>query len=81
LSLFDTFSYFELLSHYFEVVASSSSGLRIQLNAKMLDTVLVDTVSSNVLNEVQEIEISSDIIKESFVSFSFWDSIKKYSSF
>jgi len=52
------------------VVASKSSDLSIKLNAKMFDTVLVDTVTSNVLNEIQEIEITSDIIKESFVTFS-----------
>ena len=35
----------------------------------MLQTSLTDTVSSNVLNEKQEIEISSTVRPESYVTF------------
>jgi len=53
-------------SYYIEIVASRSSGLTFQLNAKMFKTDLDDKCSSNVHNDIQEIEISSEIINESF---------------
>ena len=55
-------------SYYFELIGSRQSGsLNLALNAKMLDTTLNDQVSSNVKNEIQNIIISSTIVKESFV--------------
>lgn len=52
-----------------EVIASSNGGdLRVQLNAAMLDTVLTNQVSSNVVNEIQTVEITSTITFESFVN-------------
>ena len=52
------------------MVGSKSKGnLTAGVNAKMLDTALTDEVTSNVLNEIQEIEIKSLIIGESYVSF------------
>lgn len=54
------------------MVGSKSKGnLTVGVNAKMLDTTLTDEVTSNVLNEIQEIEIKSLIIGESYVSFLF----------
>lgn len=51
------------------VIASKRAGkLNFTLNAKMLKTNLIDTVSDNVINEIQEIEISSTIVPESFVN-------------
>jgi len=51
-----------------EAVGSKSSNVDLQINAKMLDTDLIDLISSNVQNEIQEIEIKSTIVSESFVS-------------
>lgn len=56
------------LSYYLEVVASRNAGaLSFALNLKMLDTILTDEISSNVLNEIQDININSTISLESYV--------------
>lgn len=61
------------LSYYIEAVGSrQSGGLTLSINSKMLDTGLTDKVSSNVKNEIQEIEISSVATPESFVSCFFF---------
>ena len=52
------------------MVASISSGtLSVTLNAQMYDTGLTDAVSSNILNEVQNIVVTSTITYESYVNF------------
>ena len=51
-----------------EVVASKKGGsLSIAINAKNLNTDLTDKVSSNIQNDIQDIEISSTIVLESYV--------------
>lgn len=51
-----------------EAVASRKAGsLSIAINAKNLNTDLTDKVSSNIQNDVQDIEISSTIVLESYV--------------
>lgn len=53
-----------------EVVGSKKKGnFSLAINAKMFDTTLTDKVTSNVLNEIQEVEISSVITMESYVCF------------
>jgi hypothetical protein len=56
-------------SYYLEAVASKNANVDLKINAKMLDTNLVDIISANVLNEIQEIEIKSTIVSESFVNY------------
>ena len=51
-----------------EVVASRKGGsLSIAINAKNLNTDLTDKVSSNIQNDIQDIEISSTLVLESYV--------------
>jgi hypothetical protein len=55
--------------YYIEVVASRAGGnLNLALNAKMFNTVLTDKVSAFVKNEIQDVEINSTIILESYVN-------------
>lgn len=52
-----------------EAIGSKSSGsLNIAVNARMLDTSLVDTTSSYIKNEIQDIEITSWVVYEAIVS-------------
>ncbi|CAF0756351.1 unnamed protein product [Brachionus calyciflorus] len=54
--------------YYIEAVSSRQGGsLSIAINAIMLDTYLTDSVSNLVTNEIQEIEINSTLIPESYV--------------
>lgn len=49
-------------NYYIEAVSSRQNGkLDLSINAIMLDTFLTDTVSNLVSNEMQELEITSDI--------------------
>ena len=65
-------------SYYFELIGSQQyNGLYLALNAIMYDTVLNDQVSSNVNTEKQTIEITSTIIKETFVLAYLYHSLKK----
>ena len=51
------------------MVASISSGtLSVRVNVQMYDTGLTDAITSNVLNEVQTIVVTSNIVYESYVS-------------
>ncbi|CAF0814130.1 unnamed protein product, partial [Brachionus calyciflorus] len=53
--------------YYFEAKASSTSGIfSLKVNGRLYETSLVDTVSSNVINELQNIEIKSTITNEDF---------------
>ena len=57
-------------SYYLQVIASISSGtLSVKVNAQMYDTGLIDSISSNIQNEVQNIMISSTVTYESFVIY------------
>ncbi|CAF0710276.1 unnamed protein product [Brachionus calyciflorus] len=54
--------------YYIEAVSSKSRGsLILEINAKMLDTVLTDSVSNKVQNEIQEIEIDSVVTMEEYL--------------
>ncbi|RMZ96657.1 Fibrocystin-L [Brachionus plicatilis] len=56
--------------YYIESIGSSSLGsFEMKINARFYDTSLVDTVTSNVKNEIQEIEIRSSEKREEFVIF------------
>lgn len=60
---------FEIFSYFFQAVASRSTGLlSLAINGKMFSTSLTNQSSAYVTNEVQEIEISSNIFPESYVS-------------
>ena len=62
-----------------EVVASKKGGsLSIAINAKNLNTDLTDKVSSNIQNDIQDIEISSTIVLESYVIIFFGVDTKFY---
>lgn len=54
-----------------QAVASISSGtLSIQINAQLYDTGLTDAISTNILNHVETIFISSKVVYESYqISF------------
>ena len=57
-------------SYYLEAVASKNGGLlSLDINAKILNTDLTDKLSSNIQNEIQEIDINSTVSLESFVSY------------
>ena len=57
-------------SYYLEAVASRNGGLlSLDINAKILNTDLTDKLSSNIQNEIQEIDINSTVSLESFVSY------------
>lgn len=60
-------------SYYLEAVASKNGGLlSLDINAKNLNTDLIDKISSNIQNEIQDIEINSTVSLESFVSLIYW---------
>ena len=53
--------------YYFEAIASKSGGnLDLEVNAKMLDTILTDVDSYYVSNELQEVEVTSTLIPEKY---------------
>ena len=59
--------------YYIESVASKASGgLNLAINARMFTTTLTDQVSAFVNNEIQDIEIESSIILESYVILNFF---------
>lgn len=43
--------------------------MRTKIRIKMFETSLTENLSENIQNEVQEIDITSKIIKETYVSF------------
>jgi hypothetical protein len=49
------------------VASKSGGGLSIQVNAKLFETFLTDKDSVYVVNDIQDIEINSTIISESYV--------------
>lgn len=56
------------LSYYFEVSATKQSGgLNLNVNGKMLSSSLTDITSAYVFNELQEIEITSNVVSQSYV--------------
>ena len=55
--------------YYLEAVSSrQGGGLKLNINTKMYSTTLNGKTSKMVKTEIQEIEISSTVIPESFVS-------------
>ncbi len=55
--------------YYLQAIASKQSGaLKVFVNAKMFNTTLNGKISSRIVTEVQEIEISSVIVPETTVS-------------
>jgi hypothetical protein len=57
-------------SYYMELVCSvNRDTLLVFINAKMYNTSLTESYSNQVLNENQEIEISSTLTAEEYVNF------------
>ena len=52
------------------MIASKKSGsLKLNVNGKMFQTTLTDSISSYVFNEEQNIEINSTVVPQSYVCF------------
>ena len=57
-----------MISYYIEAIATGYY-FNLQINAKMLTTTLTETMSSQIINEVQQINLNSLVIQESYVIF------------
>ena len=59
--------------YYFKVIGSRSGSLNLKVNAQMFTTTLTDSVSGNVQNDIQQIQINSTIVPETYVSYKFFN--------